>query len=45
MPSHHFQLIDVFTDQPLLGNQLAVFRHGELIPEAFFQPIAREMNL
>src|SRR5262249_56003603 len=35
---------DVFTDRPLAGNQLAVFPHGEAVPEELMQPIAREIN-
>ena len=27
------------------GNQLAVFRHGDAVPEAAMQPIAKELNL
>lgn len=43
--SHPYELIDVFTDRPLAGNQLAVFRHGEAIGEDLLQPLARELNL
>jgi len=35
---------DVFTDRPLAGNQLAVFPHGDGVPEELMQPIAREIN-
>jgi trans-2,3-dihydro-3-hydroxyanthranilate isomerase len=42
---HPYQLIDVFTNQPLSGNQLAVFLHGEAIDERMLQPLARELNL
>ncbi|MGI8647251.1 MAG: 2,3-dihydro-3-hydroxyanthranilate isomerase [Acidimicrobiales bacterium] len=45
MKSHPYELIDVFTDQPLAGNQLAVFPHGEDIDELLLQPLARELNL
>ncbi len=45
MESHPFQLIDVFTDRPLAGNQLAVFREAQRIPEQLLGAIAREMNL
>ncbi len=45
MTSHPYELIDVFTDQPLAGNQLAVFLHGEDIEEHLLQPLARELNL
>jgi trans-2,3-dihydro-3-hydroxyanthranilate isomerase len=40
-----YVLIDVFTDTPLAGNQLAVFTDAREIPEAQLQKIAREMNL
>ncbi|MHB8513272.1 MAG: PhzF family phenazine biosynthesis protein [Actinomycetota bacterium] len=40
-----YVLVDVFTDQPLAGNQLAVFPDAHEIPEELLQPIAREMNL
>ncbi|MGH3426335.1 MAG: PhzF family phenazine biosynthesis protein [Mycobacteriales bacterium] len=45
MASHSYELIDVFTDQPLMGNQLAVFRHGGNIAEPLLRPLARELNL
>jgi trans-2,3-dihydro-3-hydroxyanthranilate isomerase len=45
MASHPYELIDVFTDQPLKGNQLAVFRHGENIAEPLLRQLARELNL
>ncbi|MGH8906211.1 MAG: PhzF family phenazine biosynthesis protein [Egibacteraceae bacterium] len=44
MPSCDFLLLDVFTDQPLAGNQLAVFPDAAGIPEAWLQPLAREIN-
>lgn len=38
--------VDVFTDQPLTGNPLAVFWNLPLeFPEALMQELAREMNL
>jgi trans-2,3-dihydro-3-hydroxyanthranilate isomerase len=37
--------VDVFTDNPLAGNQLAVFTDAREIPEQKLQKIAREMNL
>jgi trans-2,3-dihydro-3-hydroxyanthranilate isomerase len=40
-----YVLVDVFTDTPLQGNQLAVFTDAREIPEAMLQPLAREMNL
>lgn len=36
--------VDVFTDRPLAGNQLAVFTNGPELPEPLPQPLAREMN-
>jgi trans-2,3-dihydro-3-hydroxyanthranilate isomerase len=44
MPGYEFLLLDVFTDQPLAGNQLAVFPDAVDIPEAWLQPLAREIN-
>jgi trans-2,3-dihydro-3-hydroxyanthranilate isomerase len=40
-----YVLVDVFTDAPLQGNQLAVFTDARDIPEEMLQTIAREMNL
>ncbi|MCI0344033.1 MAG: PhzF family phenazine biosynthesis protein [Chloroflexi bacterium] len=37
-------LVDVFTDVPLEGNQLAVFPDAENVPEALLQPLAREIG-
>jgi trans-2,3-dihydro-3-hydroxyanthranilate isomerase len=34
----------VFTDQPLTGNQLAVFTDAREIPDEQLQPLAKEMN-
>jgi trans-2,3-dihydro-3-hydroxyanthranilate isomerase len=39
-----FVVVDVFTDTPLEGNQLAVFTDAREIPEALLQPLARETN-
>src|SRR4051812_42473793 len=39
-----YVVIDVFTDTPLAGNQLAVFTDAREIPEADLQRLAREMN-
>jgi trans-2,3-dihydro-3-hydroxyanthranilate isomerase len=39
-----FRILDVFTDVPLAGNQLAVFEDATTIPEALLQPLAREIN-
>jgi trans-2,3-dihydro-3-hydroxyanthranilate isomerase len=38
-------VVDVFTERPLSGNQLAVVLGAEAIPEEVMQRIAREMNL
>jgi trans-2,3-dihydro-3-hydroxyanthranilate isomerase len=42
---HRYVVVDVFTDEPLAGNQLAVFTDAREIPEAQLQKLAREMNL
>jgi trans-2,3-dihydro-3-hydroxyanthranilate isomerase len=41
-----FQILDVFTDTPLAGNQLAVFpdADADAVPEHLLQPLAREIN-
>lgn len=39
-----FVVCDVFTDQPLTGNQLAVFTDARDIPEGALQALAREVN-
>jgi trans-2,3-dihydro-3-hydroxyanthranilate isomerase len=44
MPSHRYVVVDVFTDKPLEGNQLAVFTDATGIDEAKMQPLAREIN-
>jgi trans-2,3-dihydro-3-hydroxyanthranilate isomerase len=44
MPSHRYVIVDVFTDTPLQGNQLAVFTDAREIPEHRLQDLAREMN-
>ena len=45
MPSYQFIQLDVFTDQALFGNPLAVFPDAEGITDQQMQQIAREMNL
>ena len=45
MSRHRYVVVDVFTDEPLAGNQLAVFTDAQEIPEAQLQKLAREMNL
>jgi trans-2,3-dihydro-3-hydroxyanthranilate isomerase len=42
--SFRYVVVDVFTDKPLEGNQLAVFTDAREIPEERLQPLAREMN-
>src|SRR2546422_6343884 len=44
MSSFRFVIADVFTDRPLVGNQLAVFTDARDIPEEMLQPLAREMG-
>lgn len=44
MPAFRYVVVDVFTDTPLAGNQLAVFTDAREIPEEQLQPLAREMN-
>ena len=45
MPSSfRFNIVDVFTDAPLAGNQLAVFTDAREIPEELLQQLAREVN-
>jgi trans-2,3-dihydro-3-hydroxyanthranilate isomerase len=39
-----YVVVDVFTDEPLAGNQLAVFTDAREIPEARLQRLAREIN-
>ncbi len=39
-----FTIVDVFTERPLAGNQLAVFADGPTIPEPLLQPLACEIN-
>jgi trans-2,3-dihydro-3-hydroxyanthranilate isomerase len=44
MGSYRFVVCDVFTDEPLAGNQLAVFTDARAIPEEQLQRLARETN-
>lgn len=39
-----FRILDVFTDRPLTGNQLAVFEDAGSIPEGLLQPLAQEIG-
>jgi trans-2,3-dihydro-3-hydroxyanthranilate isomerase len=43
--AHRYFVLDVFTDTPLCGNQLAVFASGESFDGAQMQRIARELQL
>jgi trans-2,3-dihydro-3-hydroxyanthranilate isomerase len=43
-PGNQFYIVDVFAEERFGGNQLAVFRNGELIPDKEMQLIARELN-
>lgn len=40
-----YHLVDVFTNRPFGGNQLAVFTNGRGLPAELMQNIARELNL
>src|ERR1700674_5163671 len=42
--AHEIRIVDVFTERPLAGDQLAVVLDGRGIPEELMQRIAREMN-
>jgi trans-2,3-dihydro-3-hydroxyanthranilate isomerase len=44
MPTLSYLHLDVFTDQPFQGNQLAVFSDGRGLDTTTMQAIAREMN-
>jgi len=44
VPTHRYVVVDVFTDRPLTGNQLAVFTDGRGLDDATMQALAREMN-
>jgi trans-2,3-dihydro-3-hydroxyanthranilate isomerase len=43
MRTYRYLHLDVFTDRPLMGNQLAVFPHAENLEPAMMQSIALEM--
>lgn len=45
MPDHAYHLLDVFTDTPFGGNQLAVFPDARGLDAATMQRLARELNL
>jgi trans-2,3-dihydro-3-hydroxyanthranilate isomerase len=44
MASFRYVVADVFTDEPLQGNQLAVFTDASRLPERLMQPLAREIG-
>jgi trans-2,3-dihydro-3-hydroxyanthranilate isomerase len=44
MATLRYVVVDVFTDEPLTGNQLAVFTDAREIPEPRLQRLAREIN-
>ena len=44
MASFRYVVVDVFTDVPLAGNQLAVFTDARAIPEELLQPLALEIG-
>jgi trans-2,3-dihydro-3-hydroxyanthranilate isomerase len=44
MATYRYVVVDVFTDKPLEGNQLAVFTDASGMPHELLQPLAREMN-
>jgi trans-2,3-dihydro-3-hydroxyanthranilate isomerase len=43
--AHRYVLLDVFSDAPLQGNQLAVFTAANALAPGTMQPLARELNL
>ena len=45
MKTTEYYLLDVFTDQPFSGNQLAVFLNADGLSAATMQSIAHELNL
>lgn len=44
-PEHPYTILDVFTETPLAGNQLAVFSQGESVPSRLMLAAARELHL
>ena len=44
METWTFRIVDVFTERPLAGNQLAVFEDAAAVPEALLQPLALEIG-
>jgi trans-2,3-dihydro-3-hydroxyanthranilate isomerase len=45
MKKLHYHLVDVFTDRPFGGNQLAVFSDGRDLSPQVMQQLAKELNL
>lgn len=45
MTSAEYYLLDVFTDQPFTGNQLAVFLNADGLDASTMQALAKELNL
>ncbi|MEX2088832.1 MAG: PhzF family phenazine biosynthesis protein [Bacteroidota bacterium] len=43
--SHNYRVVDVFTREPLQGNQLAVFPDASGMTQQTMQSIAKELNL
>jgi len=43
--NHTYYTLDVFTDSPFQGAQIAVFPHAETLDEALLPIIAKELNL
>lgn len=44
METWDFRIVDVFTDRPLAGNQLAIFEDATTIPESLLQSLAQEIG-
>jgi trans-2,3-dihydro-3-hydroxyanthranilate isomerase len=44
MGRYRYVVVDVFTDEPLAGNQLAVFTDARELPDEQLQRLARELN-
>lgn len=44
MESYRYVIVDVFSDRPLAGNQLAVFTNAQPIPEHLLQQLASEIG-
>lgn len=44
METWDFRIVDVFTDHPLAGNQLAIFEDAAAIPETLLQSLAQEIG-